>query len=50
MPDLGAYAVEVTLAYAGSILLLVVLLWVSVAQSRRAKRTLDEAEDRTKDA
>ncbi|MEP0092043.1 MAG: heme exporter protein CcmD [Paracoccaceae bacterium] len=50
MPDLGSYALEVSLAYAGSITLLVVLLGVSVAQSKRAKRALDEAESRTKDA
>ena len=50
MPDLGAYAVEVSLSYAGSILILVLLLGVSVAQSRRAARSLQEAESRTKDA
>ena len=46
MPDLGAYAVEVSLAYAGSLALLAGLLVVSVLQSRRARRLLDEAERR----
>ena len=50
MPDLGAYAVEVSLSYAGSILLLSALLAVSVVQSKRAARALEEAESRIKDA
>ena len=50
MPDLGSYALEVNLSYAGSILILVVLLGVSFAQSKRAMRALKEAESRTKDA
>lgn len=50
MPDLGAYAVEVSLSYAGSILILLILLGVSVAQSKRASRALKEAESRAKDA
>ena len=50
MPDLGAYALEVSLSYAGSILLLVILLGVSLAQSKRAKRALEDAESRPKDA
>lgn len=50
MPDLGAYAIEVGLSYAGSILILLVLLGVSVAQSKRAARALSEAESRNRDA
>ncbi len=46
MPDLGTYAVEVGLAYAVSLALLALIVWVSVAQSRKAKRDLDEAEAR----
>ena len=46
MPDLGAYAFEVSLAYAGSLALLVILVWVSWAQARRSKRRLDEVEGR----
>ena len=50
MPDLGAYALEVSLSYAGSVALLVALLGVSFAQSKRAARALKEAESRAKDA
>ena len=50
MPDLGAYALEVSLSYAGSVLLLLALLGVSVAQSKRAKRALEEAEGRSRNA
>ena len=46
MPHLGAYAVEVGLAYAVSIVLLIAIVWTSVAQSRRTKKSLDEAEAR----
>ena len=46
MPDLGAYAFEVTLAYAGSLVLLAALIGASWAQARRSKRLLDEAEGR----
>ena len=49
MPDLGTYALEVTLAYAGSLGLLCALLAVSFVQSRRAKRLLDETERRHSD-
>ena len=48
MPDLGKYALEVSLAYAGSIALLAALIVLSVAQARRSKRMLQEAEDRQK--
>lgn len=46
MPDLGQYAFEVTLAYAGSILLLAAIVLFSWNQSRRARRRLEEAEGR----
>ncbi|MBT8413771.1 MAG: heme exporter protein CcmD [Boseongicola sp.] len=48
MPDLGTYAVEVSLAYGVSLLLLVAIVALSVAQARRTKRLLDEAEARWK--
>lgn len=46
MPDLGAYAFEVLLAYAGSLVLLAGLIWASWVGARRSKRLLDEAEGR----
>lgn len=46
MPELGKYAFEVTLSYAGSLVLLALLIVVSWAQARRSKRLLDEAEGR----
>ncbi len=46
MPDLGAYAFEVLLAYGGSLVMLGALIWVSWAGARRSKRLLDEAEAR----
>lgn len=46
MPDLGSHATEVTLAYAGSILLLVGIIALSWVQSRRSKRLLEESEGR----
>ena len=49
MPELGKYAFEVMLAYAGSLGLLLGLVALSVAQARRTKRLLDETERRTKD-
>ena len=49
MPDLGAYAAEVTLAYAGSLCLLAVIVAMSFAQSARARRRLEDAEARQKD-
>ena len=49
MPDLGAYAVEVALAYGASILALLVLVGWSVQSARRTKDQLDAAEAR-KDA
>ena len=49
MPDLGAYAAEVTLAYAGSFALLIGLVALSLLQSARARRRLDESEGRNQD-
>lgn len=46
MPDLGSYAFEVGLAYLGTLAIVALLVWVSLVQSRRAKRRLDEAERR----
>lgn len=48
MPDLGKYAAEVGLAYGVSLTLLLGIIWISAAQSRRAKRDLDDAEERWK--
>lgn len=46
MPDLGRYAVEVGLAYAGSLLLLAALVaWVWL-RGRAARRRLAEVEAR----
>ncbi|WP_082176084.1 heme exporter protein CcmD [Pseudaestuariivita atlantica] len=42
--DLGKYTAEVLLAYAGSLVLLVGIVWISVAQYRRAARDLSRAE------
>ncbi len=50
MPDLGAYALEVALAYAGSFVILIVIIGLSVMQARRTKRLLDETERRNSDA
>lgn len=46
MPDLGQYALEVSLAYAGSIAFLAVLVWLSWRQAQASKRRLAEAEKR----
>ena len=46
MPDLGQYAFEVTLAYAGSLILLFGIVWLSWAQARASKRRLDDTEGR----
>ena len=46
IPDLGTYATEIGLAYGVSLALLLCIVWVSVAQSRKAKRELDKAEAR----
>ena len=46
IPDLGKYAVEVSLAYAVSLAMLVGIVALSVRQSRKVKRALDEVEGR----
>ena len=46
MPDLGQYAFEVTLAYGGSLLLLVGVVALSWVQAKASKRLLDETEGR----
>ena len=46
IPDLGKYAVEVSLAYTVSIVLLGGIVLLSVRQARAAKAALDEAEKR----
>ena len=46
MPDLGTYALEVSLAYVGSLALLAGVVVLSVVQARRAKALLDEVEER----
>ena len=48
MPDLGRYAVEVSLAYGVSLLLLAGIVVLSVVQARKTKRLLDKAEERWK--
>lgn len=45
MPDLGKYALEVTLAYAGSITLLVLLVAFSVWRARKVKAALEQVEN-----
>ncbi|SER52545.1 heme exporter protein CcmD [Tranquillimonas rosea] len=44
--ELGRYAAEVLVAYAGSLVLLAGLVGLSVARARRVRRQLDEAEAR----
>ncbi len=46
MVDLGQYAVPVLAAYAGTILLLLALIVVSVVRARRVKRRLAVVEAR----
>ncbi len=46
MVDLGKYAVEVLLAYAGTFVLLSALVLISLRGARAAQRQLDEAEKR----
>ena len=46
MPDLGAYAFEVTLAYVGSLVLLFALIWLSWRQAQVTHRRLEDAERR----
>lgn len=46
MPDLGKYAGDVLAAYGVTLLLLVGLIWRSIARSVKVKRRLAEAEER----
>ncbi|MCP5075928.1 MAG: heme exporter protein CcmD [Rhodobacteraceae bacterium] len=46
MPDLGKYAADVLSAYGVAVLLLFALVVISLNQSDRAKRDLDEQESR----
>ncbi len=46
MPDLGKYAADVLMAYGGTFVLLVALIWRSLARSAKVKRQLKQAEDR----
>lgn len=46
MPDLGKYAAEVLTAYGVTFVLIGGLIWLSLAQARRAKSRLAEAEER----
>ena len=46
MPDLGPYASYVGLAYGVSIILIAGIVVLSVVQSRRVRRQLNEAEAR----
>ena len=48
MPDLGRYALEVSLAYAGSLVALVAIVWISIARAKRIRAALEEAEARWK--
>ena len=46
MPDLGKYAADVLSAYAVSIVILLGLIVLSLRQSTRARKRLEEAEDK----
>ena len=45
MPDLGQYAVEVSLAYAVSLTLLFIIVGLTVRRSRRVKAQLEKVEN-----
>jgi heme exporter protein D len=45
IPDLGKYATEVLSAYGVSIVLLLVIVWMSVSRYRRVKAALDRIEE-----
>lgn len=44
MPDLGAYAVEVLLAYGVSLVVLAAIVGLSVRRDRAVRRALDRVE------
>ena len=46
MPDLGRYALEVGVAYAGTAILLLGLVATTLIRGRAVRRALDEAEGR----
>lgn len=46
MPDLGKYADAVLSSYAASIALLIVLVGMTLWRGRRARRALEEIEER----
>ncbi len=46
MPDLGPYALEVGLSYAGSGFALLVIIAVSVVRARKVRQALEDAESR----
>ena len=48
MPDLGKYADTVLSAYAVSIVLVVVLVWVSLRRSAKVERQLEDVEAKVK--
>jgi len=48
MPDLGKYAFEVSAAYVISITLLLILVAVSIRKAAKAKRMLQQQEDRVR--
>ncbi|MEE9426611.1 MAG: heme exporter protein CcmD [Paracoccaceae bacterium] len=49
MPDLGKYGTEVLSAYGATIVLLLGLVWLTWARSRRVKAALEAAEARKSD-
>lgn len=44
MPDLGKYAVDVLAAYAVTAVILAAIVGLTLAEARRARRLLDDAE------
>jgi len=46
MPDLGRYAAEVLSAYAGSLVLLILLIAASIWKARQVRAKLDDVEAR----
>ncbi|MGR3570370.1 heme exporter protein CcmD [Brevirhabdus sp.] len=46
MPDLGKYGTEVTSAYVVSVVLLLVLVWLSLRRARRVRRDLEQQENK----
>ena len=44
MPDLGKYAVDVLAAYAVTAAILAAIVGLTLAEARRARRVLDDAE------